>query len=119
VEHRQIVERVRPARRVLVVDDNASFRCARALLESESFDVVAETATCAAESELVLLDIQLLRIDASPSPGGCFMDDPQLKIVPPSSRDRSGYGAKIEQGGACAFPAEADPDGDSLARLLE
>jgi CheY-like chemotaxis protein len=39
VEHRQIVERVRPARRVLVVDDHANLRSrARALLESEGFD---------------------------------------------------------------------------------
>ena len=38
-------ERVRPIRRVLIVDDHASFRdCASAPLNSEGWDVVGEAA---------------------------------------------------------------------------
>jgi DNA-binding NarL/FixJ family response regulator len=49
VEHRELLERLRPARRVLVVDDHPSFRrCARALLQSEGFEVVGEAADGAA-----------------------------------------------------------------------
>ena len=43
VEHRLPDGQVRPARRVLVVDDHASFRrCASELLQAEGFDVVGE-----------------------------------------------------------------------------
>jgi DNA-binding NarL/FixJ family response regulator len=119
---------VRPARRVLVVDDHASFRSvAGALLESEGFDVVGEAAdgesavTLAAEldPELVLLDIKLPDIDGFAVAERLLMDDPQLKIVLVSSRDRSSYGPLIEQSGACGFLPKADLHGDALARLLE
>jgi DNA-binding NarL/FixJ family response regulator len=128
VEHRQIDERVRPARRVLVADDHASFRsCARALLESEGYDVVGEATdgesavTLAAQlgPELVLLDIQLPDIDGFAVAERLLSDDPQLQIVLVSSRDRSSYGPKIEQSCACGFLAKADLDGGALARLLE
>jgi DNA-binding NarL/FixJ family response regulator len=128
VEHQQIVERVRPGWRVLVVDDHASFRsCARTLLESEGFDVVGEAAdgksavALAAEldPELVLLDIQLPDIDGFAVAEQLLTDDPQLRIVLISSRDRSSYGPLIERSGAFGFIAKADLDGDALARLLE
>ena len=42
---RSCSERLQPARRVLVVDDHASFRrCASELLSSEGYDVVGEAA---------------------------------------------------------------------------
>ena len=48
-EHRELLEQLRPARRVLIVDDHPSFRrCARALLEAEGFEVVGEAADGAA-----------------------------------------------------------------------
>jgi DNA-binding NarL/FixJ family response regulator len=61
-------ERLRPARRVLLVDDHPSFRrCARVLLAAEGFEVVAEAADGTSalalareiSPELVLLDVQL------------------------------------------------------------
>ena len=128
VEHRQTVERVRPARRVLVVDDHASFRSsARALLESEGFDVVGEAAdgesavALAAElaPELVLLDIQLPDIDGFAVAERLLDHDRRLQIVLVSSRDRSSYGPKIEQCGAIGFLTKADLSGAGLERLLE
>jgi DNA-binding NarL/FixJ family response regulator len=128
VEHRQIVERVRPARRVLVVDDHASFRrCARGLLESEGFDVVGEAAdgesavvaAAALEPELVLLDIQLPDIDGFAVAKQLLAHDRELQIVLVSSRNRSSYGPKIEQSGAIGFLAKADLSGAGLERLLE
>ena len=63
---------MRPARRVLVVDDHASFRrCASELLSAEGYDVVGEAADGASAlalaarlmPELVLLDVQLPDLD--------------------------------------------------------
>jgi two-component system nitrate/nitrite response regulator NarL len=128
VEHRQTLERVRPARRVLVVDDHASFRsCARALLESEGFVVVGEAAdgetavdlALELEPGLVLLDVQLPGLDGFAVAERLLAHDPQLKIVLVSSRDRSAYGTLIEQSGAAGFLTKADLHGDALARLLE
>jgi DNA-binding NarL/FixJ family response regulator len=128
VEHRQILERVRTARRVLVVDDHPSFRsCARALLESEGFEVVGEAAdgesavALAAELApgLVLLDIQLPDSDGFAVAERLLAHDPQLRVVLASSRDRSSYGPRIEESGAVGFLAKADLCGESLGRLLE
>ena len=128
VEHRQIVERVRPFRRVLVVDDHASFRsCVRELLESEGFDVVGEAAdgesavalAAELEPELVLLDIQLPDIDGFAVAARLLKAEPQLRIMLVSSRDRSSYGPLIDQSGARGFIAKAELDGKALARLLE
>jgi DNA-binding NarL/FixJ family response regulator len=128
VEHRQLVERLRPGRRVLVVDDHAGFRtCARTLLESEGFDVVGEAADGASavalaaevEVELVLLDIQLPDVDGFAVAERLLAADPTLRIVLVSSRDRSSYGRLIENSGACGFLSKGDLSGAALERLLE
>lgn len=128
VEHRQLGEQARKGRRVLIVDDHASFRsCARALLESEGFDVVGEAAdgesavALASElrPELVLLDIQLPDIDGFAVAERLLRDDSQLQIVLVSSRDRSSYGPLIEQSGARGFLSKGDVSGLALERLLE
>lgn len=128
VEHRQILERVRPARRVLVVDDHASFRsCARAVLESEGFEVVGEAAdgesavALAAElqPELVLLDVQLPDIDGFEVAARLRERDPALPIVLVSSRDEAAYGTRVAASGAVGFVAKADLSGAALERLLE
>lgn len=128
VEHRQLGERARNGRRVLIVDDHASFRrCARTLLESEGYDVVGEAAdgtsavALAAElgPELVVLDIQLPDIDGFAVAERMLAKDPRLQIVLVSSRDRSSYGPLIEKCGALGFLSKGDVSGPALERLLE
>src|SRR5262245_24654091 len=122
-----LVDRHRRARRVLLVDDHASFRGSlRALLTAEGFEVVGEgedgTAALdlAAEldPELVLLDVQLPDIDGFEVATRLLARNGGLKIVLISSRDRSAYGPLIEKSGALGFISKADLSGDALERLL-
>jgi DNA-binding NarL/FixJ family response regulator len=126
-EHRELVDQLRPARRVLVVDDHPSFRsCARALLTAEGFEVVGEAEDGAAalalaaelDPELVLLDIQLPDIDGFEVASRLLARDSGLKIVLVSSRDRSAYGSLIEQSGALGFVSKADLSGVVLEGFL-
>ena len=127
VEHRQLVERLRPGLRVLVVDDHASFRsCAQRLLESEGFDIVGEAAdggsavALAAElrPDLVLLDVQLPDLDGFAVTERLLAADPRLQVVLVSSRDHSSYGPLVQKCGARGFLTKADLSADGLARLL-
>ncbi|MGZ4388112.1 MAG: response regulator [Gaiellaceae bacterium] len=127
-EHRELLEALRPARRVLVVDDHPSFRrCARALLAEEGFEVVGEAEDGAAaldlaaelEPELVLLDIQLPDVDGFEVASRLLARDPGLAIVLVSSRERSDYGSLVEQSGARGFVSKAELSGAALERLLE
>ena len=95
---------------VLIVDDHPSFRgTARALLESEGFEVVGEAADGgsaieAAESlhpDVILLDVYLPDIDMT------------------SSRDARDFGPLVEQSGARGFIPKAELSGASLSALLE
>jgi len=128
VERGQLDERLQPGRRVLIVDDHASFRsCTRALLESEGFNIVGEAAdgesavALAAElqPELVLLDIQLPDINGFAVAEQLLASDPQVQIVLVSSRDRASYGPLIEQSGARGFLSKGDVSGVALERFLE
>ncbi|MGZ4352974.1 MAG: response regulator [Gaiellaceae bacterium] len=127
-EHRELLEALGPARRVLVVDDHPSFRrCARALLAEEGFEVVGEAEDGAAaldlaaelEPELVLLDIQLPDVDGFEVASRLLARDPGLAIVLVSSRERSDYGSLVEQSGARGFVSKAELSGAALERLLE
>ena len=126
-EHRELLEQLRPARRVLVVDDHPSFRrCASALLAAEGFEVVGEAAD--GESaliaagrlapELVLLDVQLPDLDGFEVARRLLTGNPGLSIVLVSSRDRSEYGPLIEASGARGFVSKGDLSGAELKRLL-
>jgi DNA-binding NarL/FixJ family response regulator len=126
-EHRELLEELRPARRVLVVDDHPSFRhCTRALLAAEGFEVVGEAedgasaVSLAAElaPDFVLLDIQLPDIDGFEVASRLLERDPTLPIVLVSSRDRAEYGARIEASGARGFVAKADLTAAALEGLL-
>jgi len=126
-EHVELVERLRPGRRVLVVDDHAGFRrCATALLTAEGFEVVgeAENGTAALaladelEPELVLLDIQLPDIDGFEVAARLLAHDSELKIVLVSSRDRSAYGSAIETSGALGFIWKAELSGAAIEGFL-
>jgi DNA-binding NarL/FixJ family response regulator len=127
-EHRELLEALRPARRVLVVDDHPSFRrCARSLLETEGFEVVGEAEDGAAalaladelEPELVLLDVQLPDSDGFEVAARLLERRPGLAIVLVSSRDRSDYGSLVERSGARGFVSKAELSGAVLERLLE
>jgi DNA-binding NarL/FixJ family response regulator len=127
-EHRAAGEQVRPARRVLVVDDHPSFRrSASALLVAEGYDVVAEAEDGASAvalvnevgPDLVLLDVQLPDMDGFAVAERLLADDPELEIVLVSSRDGSSYGPLIEASGARGFLAKGDLSGQALERLLD
>jgi len=127
-EHRELLEELRPARRVLVVDDHPSFRrSARALLAGEGFEVVGEAGdgvsalALAGElrPDLVLLDIQLPDVDGFEVTARLLERDPALQIVLISTRDRDAYGARIEASGARGFVAKTDLSGAAIERLLE
>ena len=124
----EMLERVQPAWRVLVVDDHASFRrCASELLVTDGFDVVGQAEDGASalalaarlKPELVLLDIQLPDIDGFAVAERLLAGHPGLQIVLVSSRDRSSYGPLIEASGAVGFISKADLTGEALERLLE
>jgi DNA-binding NarL/FixJ family response regulator len=126
-EHRELLEELRPARRVLVVDDHPSFRrCARALLTAEGFEVVGEAGDGAAAlalarelaPELVLLDVQLPDMDGFDVASRLLARDRGLAIVLTSSRDRAEYGPLIEASGARGFVSKGDLSGAELERLL-
>jgi len=128
LEHRAAGDQLRPARRVLVVDDHPSFRRgASALLAAEGYDVVgqaedgASAVALASEvgPDLVLLDIQLPDMDGFAVAERLLANDPDLEIVLVSSRDRSSYGPLIEASGARGLLAKGDLSGAALGRLLE
>jgi DNA-binding NarL/FixJ family response regulator len=128
MEQQELLEQVRSAWRVLVVDDHASFRrCASELLIAEGFNVVGEAEDGASAlalaarlvPELVLLDIQLPDLDGLAVTELLLASHPQLKIVLVSSRDRSTYGSRIEASGARGFISKGELSGAALERLLE
>jgi CheY-like chemotaxis protein len=117
--------RVRPT--VLVVDDHAEFRAsARALLEAEGFEVIAEAAGGGealeeverSRPQVVLLDIQLPDLDgfavaerlaALPAP-------PAVVLI--SSREASAFGSRLATAAARGFIAKRELSGAVLAGVL-
>jgi DNA-binding NarL/FixJ family response regulator len=128
VEHRELLDRLRSGRRVLIVDDHPSFRrCARSLLTAEGFDVVGEAEDGASalelaaelEPDLVLLDIQLPDLDGFAVAERLLADVPDLGIVLVSSRDAGEYGRLVETSGALGFVFKGDLSAAAIERLLE
>ena len=113
---------------VVIADDHPSFRAsARAVLQSEGYDVVGEaedgaSALAAARTlhpDVLLLDVQLPDMD-----GFAVCRELQLNGGPPavvlvSSRDACDYGCLIAQSGARGFIPKAELSGESLSDLLE
>jgi DNA-binding NarL/FixJ family response regulator len=113
------------ARTVLIVDDHASFRCAaRAILESEGFDVIGESATgfdaldavARLRPEFVLLDIGLPDLDGFEVAGRLTRVDRTLHVVLTSSRDASDC-PDVERTGARGFVPKAELSGAALTAL--
>jgi DNA-binding NarL/FixJ family response regulator len=114
------------AQTVLIVDDHAGFRrAARAILEAEGYDVVAESATGTEAIEaverfrpkLVLLDICLPDLDGIEVAGRLTTADRSLAVVLTSSRDASDYWPHIASSGARGFIPKAELSGEAVAAI--
>jgi len=116
------------ALRVLIVDDHPGFRArARALLESEGFEVVGEAGSGAdgvrtareLAPDVVLLDVQLPDTDGFALTERLLSARPDRPVVLVSTRDRSDYGVLIDESGARGFLSKDELSGASLRELLE
>jgi DNA-binding NarL/FixJ family response regulator len=117
----------RMALRVLIVDDHPGFRArARALLESEGFEVVGEAGSGAEATrmardlgpDVVLLDVQLPDTDGFAVATAVTGDGGGVQVVLTSSRDGSDFGALVGSCGASGFIAKAELSGARVAALL-
>ena len=111
----------------MIADDHPSFRAsARAILESEGFEVIGEaedgeSAIAEArrlEPDVLLLDVQLPDLDGFAVCRQLGLNGRCPAIVLVSSRDACDYGTLIEQSGARGFIAKAELSGTALADLL-
>jgi DNA-binding NarL/FixJ family response regulator len=112
---------------VLIVDDHPSFRAsARALLESEGFDVVGEAqdghgaieAARELHPDVVLLDVQLPDIDGFEVATRLTGDGAGPTVILVSSRDGSDFGQLVEASGARGFVPKGDLTGAVIAELI-
>jgi DNA-binding NarL/FixJ family response regulator len=114
--------------RVLIVDDHPSFRgCARAVLESEGYEVVGEAANgeeaievaAKLHPDLVLVDIGLPDCSGFEVAERMAALDHAPAVILTSSRDRSDYGSSITDSSARGFIPKADLSVDALSLLLK
>ncbi len=112
---------------VLIVDDHAAFRAsARALLELQGFEVVAdaedgETALDAAarfRPDVVLLDVQLPGMDGFDVAERLAMTERPPRVVLVSSRGRRAYEARLRGAPVAGFLGKHELSGAALAALL-
>jgi DNA-binding NarL/FixJ family response regulator len=112
---------------VLIVDDHAGFRSrARALLESDGYDVVGEapdgesavSATHDLDPDVILLDVQLPGIDGFEVARRLAAAGRRSRVVLTSSREASDYGRRIERSGARGFISKAELSGRAIRALL-
>ena len=116
------------SRTVLIVDDHPSFRgMARALLQSEGFDVVGEAADGASalsaartlRPDVILLDVQLPDTDGFEVAAQLTANGSSPAIVMTSSRDACDFGSLVKESGARGFIPKADLSAARLSALLE
>ncbi len=112
---------------VLIVDDHAAFREATsALLEAEGFRVVGEAANgeeairavALLRPDVVLLDIQLPRVDGLEVAErlAARPDPPTIVLI--SSRSAASYGQRLQRSPAKGFIAKEVLSGQAIAALL-
>jgi DNA-binding NarL/FixJ family response regulator len=112
---------------VLIVDDHAGFRAfARALLEAEDFDVVAEAEDAASalaaasrlRPQVVVLDIQLPDLDGfAVAEQLAQMSDPPA-VVLTSTRDISTYWRRLAASPVRGFIPKSELSGHALLALV-
>ena len=111
---------------VVIVDDHPSFRAsARAVLESDGFEVIGEasdgsTALAllrALRPDVVLLDVQLPDMTGFDICEECG-DLDRTAVVLVSSRDSTDFGDLIERSGARGFIPKAELTGEAVVALL-
>jgi DNA-binding NarL/FixJ family response regulator len=117
------------SRTILIVDDHPSFRgMARAILESEGFDVVGEVADGASALEaaktlspdVILLDVQLPDIDGFEVASQLATKNGNSPaIVMTSSRDARDFGSLVAKSGARGFIPKAELSAEAVSALLE
>jgi DNA-binding NarL/FixJ family response regulator len=114
-------------KRIVIVDDHASFRgTARALLESEGFEVVGEamdgaSAVAAVDRlrpDALLLDVHLPDMDGFEVAARIRANGGSAAIVMTSSRDAGEFGTLVAACGARGFIPKADLSGEALAALI-
>jgi DNA-binding NarL/FixJ family response regulator len=112
---------------VMIVDDHADFRAsARALLERQGFDVVADVedgesaldAAARLQPDLVLLDIQLPGMDGFEVAERLALVTQPPRVVLVSSRRRSAYETRLPQAPVAGFLGKHELSGSALAALL-
>jgi DNA-binding NarL/FixJ family response regulator len=120
--------RMEHARRptVLIIDDHAGFRAfARALLESEGFQVIGEAPDGRSgladarrlQPDVVLLDVQLPDADGFEVATQLAGDGLDTAVILTSSRDVRDYGTLVGECGARGFIPKAELSGAALAAL--
>ena len=100
---------------------------ARALLESEGFDVVGEAEDGAAAIEaakelhpdVVLLDVQLPDIDGFEVAAALTKNGSSPAIIMTSSRDARDFGSLVAKCGARGFIPKAELSAEAVSALLE
>jgi len=112
---------------VLIVDDHDGFRAfARALLESEGFEIVGEaedgvSALRAVDQfgpDLVLLDVQLPDLDGFEVAERLAADARPPAVVLVSTRDAASYRRRLAEASVQGFIAKAELSGAAIAALL-
>jgi DNA-binding NarL/FixJ family response regulator len=113
---------------ILIVDDNAGFRLqARAVLETDGFDVVDEapdgaSGLAAARSlrpDLVLLDIGLPDIEGFEVAQALAAEGPPPYVVLTSSREASEYGPRLASSRVLGFIPKDELSGAAIRDLVD
>ena len=112
---------------VLIVDDNAGFRRqARALLQSDGFDVVGESEDGTSgladartlRPDLVLLDIGLPDVEGFEVARELAVDGPPPYVVLTSSREAAAYGPRLANSRVLGFIPKDELSGAAIRALV-